>query len=77
MVILKDDEIAKIMRTTRSKYHYDIRYAMENDEVVKKNATEHCILEIIFEIYGNKLINLERNQDLIHNVWILLPAKKV
>ena len=49
-------EIAQIMRLTRSKYHYAIRYVKKNEEIMRKNAmaksiSENIYLFILFESY--------------------------
>ena len=36
-------EIAEIMRSTRSKYHYAIRYVKKNEEIMRKNAMAKSI----------------------------------
>ena len=33
------------MRSTRSKYHYAIRFVKKNEEIMRKNAMAHCISE--------------------------------
>ena len=38
-------EIAQIMRSTRSKYHYAIRYVQKNEEMLRKNAMAKSISE--------------------------------
>ena len=38
-------EIAQIMRSTRSKYHYAIRYVKKNEEIMRKNAMAKSISE--------------------------------
>ena len=38
-------EIAQIMRSTRSKYHYAIRYVKKNEEMLRKNAMAKSISE--------------------------------
>ena len=38
-------EIAQIMRSTRSKYHYAIRYVKKNEEIMRKNAMAKFISE--------------------------------
>ena len=41
----RNGEVAKIMRSTRSRYHYAIRYVKTNDEIMRKNAMASSISE--------------------------------
>ena len=41
----RDGEIAQIMRTTRSRYHYAIRYVKKNEEITRKEAMAKSISE--------------------------------
>ena len=41
----RDGEMAKIMRRTRSKYHYAIRYVKTNEQLLRKNAMAKTISE--------------------------------
>ena len=41
----RNGEAAKIMRSTRSRYYYAIRYVKKNDEIMRKNAMASSISE--------------------------------
>ena len=41
----RNGEIAQIMRSTRLRYHYAIRFVKKNEEIMRKNAMTHCISE--------------------------------
>ena len=41
----RNGEIARIMRSTLSRYHYAIRFVKKNEEIMRKNAMAHCIAE--------------------------------
>ena len=67
-------EIAQIMRSTRSKYHYAIRYVKKNEEMLRKNAMAiylNLFQKIILETYGKKYIKFSPNVKLVLSVWTM------
>ena len=55
------------MRSTRSNYHYAIRYVKKNEEFRKKRLWPSQYQRIILEIYGKKCIKLDPKVILVHS----------
>ena len=65
------------MRSTRSRYHYAIRYVKKNDEIMRKNAMASSISENNYRDYGKRFLKLEPSLKLLHSAWMMLQAVKV
>ena len=73
----RNGEIAQIMRSTRSRYHYAIRFVKKSEEIVRKNAMAHCISENKYRDLWKKVHKVRSNLELVHNVWMMLQGMRI